>query len=159
MDRINEDIKVEERNGRKLYMHLYHCPYCGSDVWRTQVSEDYKSCGCMLGEWTAKRMKGNCIALKHNESHKTKEWAIWTMLKGHCYNKNNYSYGSHGKKGIKLCDAWLDYMTFKQWMISHNYKKGDIVYRVNPNKDYEPDNCILISRSDIMKKMHREKTL
>lgn len=63
-------------------------------------------------------------------------------MKGRCYNKCNYKYQNYGKRGIKMCDEWLnDFMTFYNWSMSNGYKDNLTIDRIDVNGNYEPSNC------------------
>lgn len=75
--------------------------------------------------------------------------AIFRQMKTRCYNKNNPSYPRYGKKGIKICDEWMnDRRTFVEWALSHGYKEGLTIDRIDPDKGYSPDNCQWLTRSE-----------
>ena len=55
-------------------------------------------------------------------------------------NKSNYKY--YGGKGIKVCQEWADnYYTFYEWAMSHGYREGLQIDRIDNSKDYCPENC------------------
>lgn len=46
---------------------------------------------------------------------------------------------------IKVCDDWLnDFSKFYNWSMSHGYKDGLSLERINNKGDYTPENCIFI---------------
>lgn len=54
--------------------------------------------------------------------------------------KSNYKY--YGGKGIKVCEEWANsYLTFYEWAMSHGYKQGLQIDRIDNQKDYCPENC------------------
>ena len=41
-----------------------------------------------------------------------------------------------------MCDEWLkDYATFRQWALDNGYSENLTIDRINPNGNYEPNNC------------------
>lgn len=82
---------------------------------------------------------------------------IFHNMKNRCYYQNNDSYKYYGGKGIKICDEWNDreiitikgkhgcftkgWVAFKTWALSHGYRDGLTIDRIDSNKDYSPDNC------------------
>lgn len=55
-----------------------------------------------------------------------------------CNDKTCCGYGA---RGIKVCDEWLVFESFKQWAILNGYKEGLSIERTNVNGNYEPSNC------------------
>lgn len=58
-----------------------------------------------------------------------------------CYREKNYSYKYYGSRGIKVCDEWKDIRNFETWVKEHPYFEGATLDRIDPNGDYEPNNC------------------
>lgn len=65
----------------------------------------------------------------------------YEMMK-RCYNENSIMYSSYGAKGIKVCEEWHDRENFKKWARENGYEKGLRLDRVDPLRDYTPENCI-----------------
>ena len=82
----------------------------------------------------------------HGESPDTKKsasrlYSIWLGMKTRCNNPNADSYKHYGGRGIKVCDEWNDYLTFKRWALDNGYADGLSIDRINNNGDYCPANC------------------
>lgn len=72
----------------------------------------------------------------------TRLYSIYTNMKTRCYNKNNSHYQYYGKRGIVICDEWLnDFKAFYDWALSHGYKDNLTIDRIDVNGNYEPSNC------------------
>jgi hypothetical protein len=70
------------------------------------------------------------------------EYSVYQNMKTRCYNKNRESWQWYGAKGIIVCDRWLEsFWNFLEDMGPRPTSKHSID-RVNPNKNYEPSNCI-----------------
>jgi len=66
-----------------------------------------------------------------------------------CENTQNHGYKYYGQRGIKVCSAWKDNPEhFIGWYLENNYILGLEIHRLNPHKNYEPDNCILCTKED-----------
>lgn len=95
------------------------------------TNNNTKSCGCMN---TTDREKPNSI-------RKHKLYRVYYAIKQRCYNVKDKHYNHYGERGIKMCDAWLKYENFLSWALTHGYKKGLQLDRINCNGNYEPSNC------------------
>ena len=72
----------------------------------------------------------------------------WTGMKDRCYNANAKNYEYYGGRGIAICEEWrTSYEAFRGWANSNGYKDGLSLDRIDPDKDYSPDNCRWITMS------------
>lgn len=63
-------------------------------------------------------------------------------MKKRCYNQNALAYKWYGAKGIVVCEEWKhNFDAFYNWSMSHGYKKGLTIDRIDSTGNYEPDNC------------------
>lgn len=89
-------------------------------------------------------MRKNAWAVKHDKSH-TRLYRIWIGIKARCYNENSIIYKYYGKRGIRVCDEWLDkdsgFVSFYLWAISNGYSDELSIDRIDVNGNYEPCNC------------------
>lgn len=70
---------------------------------------------------------------------RTKEVACWQSMKGRCYNPNDKSYENYGKRGIVVCDRWLD--SFENFLEDMGRcPNGMSLDRIDNNGNYEPGN-------------------
>ena len=59
-----------------------------------------------------------------------------------CYNKNNENYENYGKRGISICEEWLENQdTFIEWALQNGYANNLSIDRIDANGNYEPSNC------------------
>ena len=77
---------------------------------------------------------------KHGMTH-TRIYQTWADMKQRCTNKNNPFYHRYGGRGIKVCDAWNDFVPFYKWAIENGYSENLTIDRINNNGNYEPSNC------------------
>lgn len=63
------------------------------------------------------------------------------MMKQRCSNPNNHKYKDYGARGIKVCDEWMDYHTFKKWSLENGFEEHLSLDRIDTNGNYEPRNC------------------
>ena len=77
-----------------------------------------------------------------------------------CYNSNDRAYRWYGAKGIKIYNEWnKNPLLFEQWALSHGYKEGLTINRIEEDKDYCPENCEWISSIDNAKYKSTTKLL
>lgn len=73
---------------------------------------------------------------------------IYYSMKYRCYNPKAKSFKNYGKKGITVCNKWLnDYTSFFEWAISNGYTNHLTLDRIDNNKGYSPDNCRWVTKS------------
>jgi len=91
------------------------------------------------------------------DEERTRLWKIWHLMIFRCYiAEKGASYYYYREKGIKVCDEWRDnFAAFKEWSMKHGYrevyvgrKNSSSIDRINPDGDYEPNNCQWITRSE-----------
>jgi len=66
-------------------------------------------------------------------------YATWFNMKTRCRNKNNDSYQSYGKRGIRVCEEWANFSNFLRDMGEKPAEKS--LDRVNNNGNYCKENC------------------
>lgn len=107
-----------------------------------------KSCGCYAKEVAYEKSLKNNKFYKHG-LFKNKDYIrishILNTMKKRCYNENCDSYKYYGKKGVIICEDWLDkengLMNFYDWSMQNGYKEDLTIDRIDVNGNYEPSNC------------------
>lgn len=86
-----------------------------------------------------------CYAREKASTHgmtQTRLYKIWSIMKQRCYNFQNKKYKNYGKRGIIICDEWLNsFEAFRDWALSHGYEDNLTIDRIETNGNYEPNNC------------------
>lgn len=141
-------IKRVENSKWKETRWLCKCD-CGNELILTYGKIAYnhtKSCGCLLKEVASK------LNVKHHLRN-TRLYNIWANMKQRCYNPKQKAYKYYGKRGIKVCDEWLDkekgFINFYNWAYKNGYEehlskygnRNTTIDRINVNGNYEPSNC------------------
>ena len=136
--------------GKKFREVLCVCD-CGKEKW-VKVScllrGHTKSCGCLdadnrkrLGEG---RHNGTILStgnLRHGLT-KSRLHSIWGNMKSRCTNPNTDNYRYYGGKGVRVCREWFDsFEAFRDWALSNGYGDNLEIDRIDPNGNYEPNNC------------------
>lgn len=100
------------------------------------------SCGCY-------RKIVNQIRMYRGGADRHRLHGVLRMAKKRCEDPSCEFYHNYGARGIKVCDEWqgsdgLD--RFYRWAMSHGYKQGLTLDRIDNNKGYSPDNCQFVTR-------------
>ena len=125
-----------EPSGRKVAMWECICD-CGNTYTvsgKRLKNGITKSCGCLQKD----RPNGTTHGMSNTEI-----WKHWKYMKMrcNCKCKNSLSYKNYYKRGITYCEEWEDFEPFYEWAMSHGYKDGLTLDRINNDKGYSPDNC------------------
>lgn len=89
-----------------------------------------RSCGC-------KEIPQKGYSLKE-----PRLYSLWSAMKHRCSRKANDNYDRYGGKGIRVCEKWReDFESFFIWSKENGYKEDLTLDRIDPSKDYSPDNC------------------
>lgn len=66
---------------------------------------------------------------------------IWGNMRERCNNPQNDRYMDYGGRGIQICEEWNEVGNFVEWALTHGYKDGLSIDRIDVNGNYEPSNC------------------
>ncbi len=115
---------------------------CGSVVrvvWRSLVTSNTSSCGCLRREL---RTRKNTT---HNKS-RTKVYKIWCGMIKRCYNQKSKSYKDYGGRGIEVCERWQEFENF--YVDMGDPPKGYTIERRDNDKGYFLENCCWVTKSE-----------
>jgi len=128
-------LKLSHKKGHKTFW------LCECECKKLTTVETYKitsgltkSCGCYGKEIRINRLK------KHGLTN-SGIYNTWHSMLYRCENEKDPRYKDYGGRGIKVCDEWHDLNKFYEWAINNNYKRGLSIDRIDPNGNYEPNNC------------------
>jgi hypothetical protein len=83
-----------------------------------------------------------------NEHPDSPLYNVWLYLRKKCYSPNYRDYPKYGGRGIAICLEWRhNPAEFETWARTNGWEKGLCIHRVNHDGDYDPDNCVFLSRS------------
>lgn len=90
-----------------------------------------QSCGCAPRRPT-----------KHGKSG-TPLHRRWRGMLARCRPDGHRNYGG---RGIRVCSAWTDFVAFEAWAIASGFRPDLEIDRIDPDGNYEPDNCRWVTR-------------
>ena len=131
-------IKYSGRSQSGCYLWLCKCD-CGNE---TIVAVNHlknghtKSCGCV-----SRKMHNNGDFHKIHGGRGTRLYRIWKNMRQRCTNPRTTNYHNYGGRGIKVCEEWNDFVTFKEWSLANGYAEHLTIDRINNDGNYEPTNC------------------
>lgn len=70
----------------------------------------------------------------------------WLAMRARCENPRNTAFAFYGGRGIRVCREWRDYGAFRAWALSNGFHKNLTLDRIDPNSDYQPENCRWVDR-------------
>jgi hypothetical protein len=136
---------LEEKDKYSHYVYKCVCNKCGRIK--------YSHYGAIAGE---KSIIKNCTHLRANGDQLIHTYwknrrigNIYKDIMTRCYNKNDKNYKYYGLKGIILCDEWLNNpKSFEEWALNNGYQDDLTIDRINPSKNYSPENCRWITMEE-----------
>ena len=127
--------KAKNKGKNTAWNCLCECGIERSVLTYNLTSGKSSSCGCGQKEAASK------VNTTHGKRN-TKLYGVYSGMKQRCYNENSPAYKYYGGKGVYICKEWLDdFMNFYNWAKDNGYGKGMSIDRIDPNGNYEPDNC------------------
>lgn len=132
----------------------------GLRLLRYDTKGNYEPNNCFWGE-NPNKSYGNVYdesykTLKQSVMEKCKELGIddisvhpiaksYNSMVRRCYKSSSSGYKYYGGRGIKICDEWRGVgglYRFFIWSLEYGgWEDGLTIDRINPNKDYAPNNC------------------
>jgi hypothetical protein len=84
-------------------------------------------------------------------------YEVWHGFIRRCHDPRRKDYAKYGGHGIRVCEEWRGtsdlrswsregYQEFEKWALSHGWKKGMTLDRVNNGAGYGPNNCRWVSK-------------
>jgi len=95
------------------------------------------SCGCYNNERFLKEQRQTKHGLRNH-----KLYGVWRSMKERCTVETHSAYKDYGGRGITVCEEWSDnFQAFYKWAMSHGYREGLTIDRIDNDQGYYPENC------------------
>lgn len=125
---------------RGSHFWQYRCVCGGKGIARQELfrAGRKQSCGCLQKERAAeaKTKHGHC-SRKRGESL---TYRTWKSMMRRCHDEKQKQYHLWGGRGISVCVRWHVFSNFINDMGERKTKEHTLD-RINPNGNYEPNNC------------------
>ena len=150
-------VEFSHKNKSRKTYWLWQCDCGNIIVARTDCVKNgsTQSCGCLKKEQDEKNLNRKGSKPKCPDIGKLDDCVIyhrWRGMKRRCYNPNFSQYSSYGGRGITICDDWLmNFYSFYQWCIENDFSEEKDIHRIDNNKGYSPENCLLLDHEEHMK--------
>lgn len=112
---------------------------CGTVVTVYQTclrSGNTKSCGCLCPDISREK-----FTIHGENNRNSRLHSIWNGMLGRCRNSNDPRYEDYGGRGISVYPDWENYLSFKDWALTHGYSDDLTLDRIDVNGNYYPENC------------------
>ena len=126
---------------------------CGKKVWRARdnlLQKQSDSCGCLrIARTIAKIDKAHKAAGKANRTHgmsRSRLYLRWNAMRDRCYNPSCITFHHYGGRGITVYEPWHKFEPFRDWAFINGYTDELTLDRIDPNGNYEPNNCRFITQ-------------
>lgn len=77
-------------------------------------------------------------------------YTSWKWMISRCYNKDSNRFDRYGKRGVTVCDEWLNFQNYAEWYYTNLPVKRGIRFNVDKdilkhgNKVYCPEYCCIV---------------
>lgn len=68
-------------------------------------------------------------------------YRIWNNMKRRCKGYDPHNARIYKDRGITVCEEWQNFKPFMKWALASGYSDDLTIDRLDPFKDYCPENC------------------
>lgn len=77
-------------------------------------------------------------------------YGVWNAMIQRCCNPRHEAYASHGGRGIRVCDEWLEFSAFLTWAEANGGNRPKMsLARTDLSGPYSPANCRFVPESEL----------
>lgn len=91
--------------------------------------------------WPDRRRPDVTVKNTTHGGTKCRLYSIWNAMKNRCSYAKGKQFKDYGGRGIRVCDEWMKFETFKEWAEQNGYSDKLTIDRKDVNGNYEPSNC------------------
>lgn len=95
------------------------------------------------------------FAKTHGRSH-ARLYGIWTMMRQRCANPKAQGYHRYGGRGIGVCDAWADFLTFAA-DVGEMPSRMYTLALIDAARDFQPGNVRWMTRAEVIRLRRAER--
>lgn len=128
--------ELPRKNTKRVFLCECDCGNRTEVLWQNLKRGASTSCGCYAKE----------VNTTHGDS-RTSLYNSWHNMVARCTQTYRKDFIYYGGVGISVCDAWLDYDTFKDWALLNGHTNQLTIERRDVLGDYCPTNCYWADRN------------
>lgn len=142
--RFGKTVVVESIGKKPGNTHLFYKCQCDCGTVHESTRSNLlkgktNSCGCIAKKVLIER------STKHGQYVNGQQSGIiriFQCMYMRCYCQSHKHYRHYGGRGITICDEWINNRAaFVEWAMSHGFKEGLTIDRIDNDRGYSPDNC------------------
>lgn len=82
---------------------------------------------------------------------------IWSCMKQRCNNPKHTAAEWYHDRGIRVCPEWnSSFLAFQSWAFANGYSDNLTIDRIDPDGNYEPNNCRWIPLCENMRRARKK---